>query len=63
MGNVGYITLADGSILGFDPASGAARGSIETRPGGASVLYKDKGLATDGRTLFATFGDNQLLAF
>lgn len=63
VGDTGYVMLVDGSILAFDTASGADRGKLETMPHSVGMNVPDRGLGTDGTSLYATFGDNKVFAF
>lgn len=59
----GYIMLADGSIKVFQLLDGANSGQAETARTHVSPFYGDKGFSTNSTSLYATFGDNTLLAF
>lgn len=63
IGNTGYVMMEDGSILAFDTESGADRGKLETTPHSVGINVPDRGLGTDGTSLYATFGDNKVFAF
>lgn len=62
-GETGYMILDNASIIAFDLETGEDRGIIETSPALVNPEGFSKGLATDGKVLFATFGDNSLFAF
>lgn len=61
--NMGYMILANASIIAFDLETGQDRGKISTSPAAINPEGLSKGLATDGTFLYATFGDNTLFAF
>lgn len=63
IGNVGYVMLHNGVILGFDLDAGTEVGRIETNTSLVSPFLYGQGLDTNGEMLFATFGDNKLFAF
>lgn len=63
VGDIGYVMLKDGSILAFDAATGADRGKLETMPRSVGINVPDRGLGTDGTSLYATFGQNKVFAF
>lgn len=63
VGDTGFVMLVDGSILAFDTASGADRGKLETTPHSVGMNVPDRGLGTDGTSLYATFGQNKVFAF
>lgn len=59
----GYLMLANGVIVELDMETGNEIGRVVTTPASTSPYYSDKGLATDGTMLYATFGDSTILAF
>ncbi len=59
----GYLMLTSGVIVEFDLKSGDEIGRVTTTPASTSPNYLNKGLATNDKELFATFGDNTLFAF
>lgn len=63
IGATGYVMLVDGSILAFDTATGADRGKLQTTPHSVGMNVPDRGLGTDGKWLYATFGDNKVFVF
>lgn len=59
--NLGYVLLENASIIAFDLDSGEIRGRLETSP--ATTFFTAPGIASDGKSLYANFGDNRLYAF
>ncbi len=59
--------LEDGTVIGFDPASGQDAGVLETEPHDVNMIGQGhgpfRGFSTDEESLFLTFGDNKLFAF
>jgi outer membrane protein assembly factor BamB len=63
IGPVAYVMLRDGTLDAFDLNTGADAGKLETTPPSVANGLFTEGLATDGNSLFVTFGDRQLFAF
>lgn len=61
MDNLGYVASDDASIIAFDLDTGESRGRLETNP--PTTFLKEPKIASDGVSLYATFGDNNLYAF
>lgn len=63
IGNTGYVILGDGAVIAFDLDSGQEVGRLQTNPRSVNPFLDQKGLATDGESLFITLGDKKLFAF